>query len=605
MINNYIKAAEAAKIGIWEINLENDTVRWDPVVKQILEVPQNYIPTRGDGLLFFPSGKHRDRITYFLDKAATQGTAFNEKFQIKTYDQTTKHVECVCQVELKNKKPFRLLGTFQDISKEQNLINELELSVKKLSSVFSGANDSIIIIDSLTGIITDCNNRSQELTGYTNQELIGLHNSNLFPVENRKDIRFFLTNQLKMDDYFVNDTYIKTKTGALLPVEVASGKKFVVDNQTFLVCFFRDISERKNVEANMNMLSLVASETTDTIVIANPKGEIEWANNAFIKLTGYTLQEIYGKKPGSLLTGPETDIEISQKMGFAIQNCKDIKVIVLNYKKNKEKYWFELNLTPVFDHQQTCIRFIGVGRDVTNHKQKEIELQKILEVTSEQNTKLVNFSHIISHNIRSHTSNLEMVLDVMDHATDDKEKLSYVDMFREGTQKLSETIEYLNEIITIQKNRNIEKKEIFLKTELERIKIILQQTIIKSQIKIVDNIPENLTVRVIPPYLDSILINLITNAIRYRCPKRQATLEITYEKANRSTIIYFKDNGLGLNLERHKHKIFGMYKTFHGNEDARGIGLFLIKNQIEAMKGKIELESIEGVGSTFKVYLYD
>lgn len=605
MINNYIKAAEAAKIGIWEINQVNDTVYWDSVVKQIVEVSIDYVPIRGTGILFFLSGSNRDRITYFLERAATEGKSFNEKFQINTNNDAIKHVECVCQVEMKNQKPFRLLGTFQDITKEQNLINELELSVKKLSSVLSSANDSIIMIDSITGIITDCNSRAQELTGYSNEELIGLHNSNLFPVENRKDIRLFLTNQLKKDEYFVNDTFIKTKTGTVLPVEVASGKKFMVDNQTFLVCFFRDITERKNVDANMNMLSLVASETTDTIMITNPQGEIEWANNAFTKLTGYTIQEIYGKKPGCLLSGPETDKDTVKKMGTAIKDYQHVIVIVLNYNKKKEKYWFELNITPVFDNQQNCIRFIGVGRDVTVHKEKEIEIQRILEVTSEQNNKLVNFSHIVSHNIRSHTSNLEMVLDLMDSAADDQEKLSYVDMFRVGTQKLSETIEYLNEIITIQKNSNIEKKSVFLKTELDRIKIILQQSILNSEIKIIDNIPTSLSVKVIPAYLDSILLNLLTNAIRYRCPKKSATLDITFEKTNEATVIYFKDNGIGINMERNKHKIFRMYKTFHGNQDAKGIGLFLIKNQIEAMKGKIELDSEEGVGTTFKIYLYD
>jgi PAS domain S-box-containing protein len=65
------------------------------------------------------------------------------------------------------------------------------------------------MIDSITGIITDCNSRAQELTGY-HEELIGLHNSNLFPIENRKDIRFFSKTK-KKDDYFVNDTFYKTK----------------------------------------------------------------------------------------------------------------------------------------------------------------------------------------------------------------------------------------------------------------------------------------------------------------------------------------------------------------------------------------------------------
>ena len=496
----------------------------------------------------------------------------------------------------------RLLGTFQDITKEQNLIGKLELSVKKFSSVFSSANDTIIIINANTGIISDCNSRIHKLTGYSSSELVGLHNSELFPIEIRKEIRVFLANQLKKDNYFVKETYIKSNKGTIVPIEVASGKKFIMDNETFLVCFFRDISERKNTDYNLNMLSLVASETTDAILISNPEGEAVWANEAYTKLTGYSLEETVGK-PRSILNGPETNLQTIHNINLAIENKKHLKFTILNYNKSKGKFWYESNITPVFDDRGDCIKFVCVGRDVTGRIEKEIELTRILEVTSQQNDKLLNFAHIVSHNIRSHTSNLLMVLDVIEGAENTDEKLSYIEMFKEGTEKLSETIEYLNEIITIQKNTNIEKKNIFLYDEIEKTKITLRPIILESQIEITHSIPEDLTVSVIPAYLDSILLNIFTNAIKYRSHSRKSFLKIGYEINENYTIISFKDNGLGLNLKKNGHKIFGMYKTFHGNDDARGIGLYITKNQLEAMKGKIEMKSEEGTGSIFKIYL--
>lgn len=605
MINKYeiyAKAAETAKIGIWETNLETNLLFCDLITKQILEVPEEYFPDIESGINFF-SRKNWIKLRILIKRAIDNKIPTNGKIQIITAKNNIKHIECICQVEFKNNIVFRIFGTFQDITNELNLINELELSAEKFSSVFSSANDAIIIIDTTSGIITDCNQRSFDLTGYDTFELLGSHNSKLFPAEKRNEIKFFLENQLKKNFYFVKETYIKTKNGKIIPVEVASGKKFIVDNQTYLVCFFRDITERKNVEENLNMLSLVASETTDTIVIANPEGKAIWANKAYIKLTGLSLEEILGNKPGYLSKGPETDVETTNKMRLAIKNKEDIKVVILNYNKQKEKYWFELNITPVFDNHDNCIKFIGIGRDVTAYKENEIELKRLLEVTSQQNSKLLNFTHIVSHNIRSHTSNLLMVLDIMETAEDSIEKLSYIEMFKEGTEKLAETIEYLNEIITIQKNTNINKTTIFLKEEIEKTKKTLNTNILKSRITITDSIPDNLTVRAIPEYLDNILLNLFTNAIKYKSPEREANLEIGYEINEEYTVISFKDNGLGINLNRNRHKIFGMYKTFHDNEDAKGIGLFIIKNQIEAMKGKIDIESEEGVGTTFKVYL--
>ncbi|MBG6111141.1 PAS domain S-box-containing protein [Flavobacterium sp. CG_9.10] len=599
----YFKAAQSAKIGIWKMNLQTEDVFWDAVTKHILEVPEDFNPVNGSGIKFYTEGENRDKMMTLINRAITDGISFEDKFQITTGKNNIKYIECICQVEIVDGIATQLLGTFQDITKEQNLINELQLSVEKFSSVFSSANDAIFIIDASNGIITDYNPRAAELTEYNSDELIGLHNSTLFPIEYQKQVRYFLTQNRTNDEFTVNEACIKTKSGESIPVEIASGKRFIVNHITYLVCYFRDISERKNVEEKLNLLSLAASETTDTIVIANPQGEAIWANNAYLELTGLSIEEVIGQKPGYLSRGPETDLQSTLLMKKAIQDKKSIKITILNYNKQKEKYWFELNITTVFDSDNNLINFIGVGRDVTSRIEKEIELKQLLEVTSQQNDKLYNFTHIVSHNIRSHTSNLAMIVDVIENTEDIAEKLSYYDLFKEGTEKLSETIEYLNEIITIQKKTNIAKKKINLKDEIEKTKSALSLVIKESQITISHTIPEDLFVYVIPAYLDSILLNLFTNAIKYKSRKRKAFLEIGYEINETYTVLNFKDNGLGLNLVKNGHKIFGMYKTFHGNEDAKGIGLYMTKNQLEAMDGKIEVESEVDHGSTFKIYL--
>ncbi|WP_426092049.1 PAS domain S-box protein [Flavobacterium sp. DSR3-2] len=599
----YFKAAQSAKIGIWKMNLLTNHIFWDAVTKCILEVSNDFEPVNGSGINFYTEGENRDRIKSRMESAMHEGISFEDKFQITTAKNNIRFIECICQVEIIDGKPVNLLGTFQDITNEQNLINELRLNVEKFSSIFSSANDAIFIIDTSNGVITDCNPRSSDLTGYDLFELKGLHNSKLFPEEFRKQVRFILNYNLYRNEYTVDETYIKTKGGKSIPVEIASGKKFQVDNITYLVCFIRDISERKNVENKLNLLSLAASETTDTIVIANLNGDAVWANQAYLDLTGLNMDEVIGRKPGSLSTGPETDLKTTLLMQKAIKNKESIKTTILNYNKNKEKYWFELNITTVFDSDNNFINFVGVGRNVTLRIEKELELKRLLEITSCQNNKLFNFTHIVSHNIRSHTSNLSMIVDVIENTDNIEDKLSYFDLFKEGTDKLSESIEYLNEIICIQQNTNIEKKGIRLKHEIEKTKMALSLAIKESKIIITDTIPEDLVVTAIPAYLDSILINLFTNAIKYKSPERTATLSIGFEIIEDCIVIHFKDNGLGLNLEKNGHKLFGMYKTFHGNEDAKGIGLFITKNQLEAMDGRIEVESAVGQGSNFKIYL--
>ena len=599
----YFKAAQSAKIGIWKLDLHTNHVFWDTVTKSILEVSEDFEPILSSAIRFYTEGENRDRIQSHIDVAISKGIPFDDKFQITTAKNNIKYIECICQIEMIDGKPAHLLGTFQDITNEQNLINELQLNVEKFSSIFSSANDAIFIIDTSNGIITDCNTRSSDLTGYDIIELKGLHNSKLFPEKSRKQINDILNYNLHRNEYTVNETYIETKYGKSIPVEIASGKKFQVDNFTYLVCYIRDISERKNAENKLNLLSLAASGTTDTIVITNENGKAVWANQAYLDLTGLSMEEIIGQKPGYLSKGPETDVQTSLLLREAIKNKENIKVTILNYNKKKEKYWFELNISTVFDSKNNFMNFVGVGRNVTSRIEKELELKRLLEVTSSQNSKLYNFTHIVSHNIRSHASNLSMVIDVIESTEDISEKLSYFDLFKEGTEKLSETIEYLNEIITIQQKTNIEKTKINLKHEIEKTKMALSLLIKESKITISDTIPDDLVVTAIPAYLDSILLNLFTNAIKYKSPERKPTLEISYEIIEDYVVLNFKDNGLGLDLKKNAHKLFGMYKTFHGNEDAKGIGLFITKNQLEAMNGKIEIESEVGQGSNFKIYL--
>ena len=96
---------------------------------------------------------------------------------------------------------------------------------------------------------------------------------------------------------------------------------------------------------------------------------------------------------------------------------------------------------------------------------------------------------------------------------------------------------------------------------------------------------------------------MISNAIKYRHEDRNPEIEIQTRENNGSRTILIRDNGLGIDLKKHRDKLFGMYKTFHRNRDSRGIGLFITKNQVESMGGKIEVESQVNEGTTFKVIL--
>lgn len=133
----------------------------------------------------------------------------------------------------------------------------------------------------------------------------------------------------------------------------------------------RDVTGQIEREQKLEELSLVASKTTDIVIITDEKGITTWVNSAFTELTGYSLEEIEGKKPGDLLQGPATDTETVKRISRAIAEQQPIEEVILNYSKQGDPYWLEMTIDPIFDDEGNCIRFIAIERDVTEQKKEE------------------------------------------------------------------------------------------------------------------------------------------------------------------------------------------------------------------------------------------
>jgi signal transduction histidine kinase len=195
-----------------------------------------------------------------------------------------------------------------------------------------------------------------------------------------------------------------------------------------------------------------------------------------------------------------------------------------------------------------------------------------------------------------------MLLDFLHHENDEREKQKILGMLDNASVNLLDTIDNLNEVLAINANINVEKKVINLFEKLKSVEKNLADVINENQAQIESDFLLNDTITTVPAYLESILMNFITNGIKYRHPNRKPIILLSLEKGKPFTILTIKDNGLGIDLKKYGNKLFGMYKTFHTHENARGMGLYITKNQIEAMGGRIEVESNVGVGTTFKIY---
>ncbi len=308
----------------------------------------------------------------------------------------------------------------------------------------------------------------------------------------------------------------------------------------------------------------------------------------------------------------KTDFDLYSKEVAQISRDEDLEVMrtlepmlgreTINVRLDGRATNFLTSKIPLLDLEGKAYGLIGMSMDITNLKQKEDELRDLINVTAIQNKKLINFAHIVSHNLRSHTANFSMLLDFLIKEKEESEKERILKMLTHASDNLLDTLENLNEVVDISTNVNLDKKSVNLNESIVRVQQNLSAFLQKNQVEFNNSVPPKLMVSCVPAYLESIILNLLTNAVKYRNPKQNPVITLSAKRQDKNVIFSVSDNGLGIDLDRYGGKIFGMYKTFHNNKDARGLGLYIIKNQTEAMGGNITVSSEMGKGTTFNVY---
>lgn len=389
---------------------------------------------------------------------------------------------------------------------------------------------------------------------------------------------------------------------------LAAGKPLYKKRQLVgLTGTFQDIDEQvvANIETKKNEkllrtlvdnlpLNVYVKDTNSKKILVN-KAECEHLGvNNEDELLGKDNFDIYNYETAKRFT--EQDIKVMTSLVPILG-----EEVISTDKKGSQKTYLTSKI-PLLDEQGSSTGLIGISLDITNIKQKEKELRNLIDVTSLQNKKLINFAHIVSHNLRSHTANFSMLLDFLQHEEDEEEKETILNMLNSASNNLLDTIGNLNEVLAINTNVNVEKKVVNLYDYILNVESNLKDFITENKAEIVNKISQKQSLKVIPQYLESILINFITNGIKYKHPDRNPVLSLKLSSNEDYKVLTIKDNGLGIDLNKYGNKLFGMYKTFHTHENARGIGLYVTKNQVEAMGGKIEVESEVGAGTTFKIF---
>jgi len=213
---------------------------------------------------------------------------------------------------------------------------------------------------------------------------------------------------------------------------------------------------------------------------------------------------------------------------------------------------------------------------------------------------LADFAQITSHNLRAPVSNLNALLGFYNES-DEEEKAILVKKIQMVTSHLTTTLNTLVEAIKVRSNHSQEREDIKFEDVLKSTTEILSGEIIKTKAIIKTDFSKVPIINYNKIYLESIFLNLLSNTLRYKSKDRIPEIYIESAINNSQVVLKISDNGLGINLDRHGHKIFGLNQVFHRHPDANGIGLYMTKTQIEAMGGTIAVSSKVNEGTTFTI----
>lgn len=496
---------------------------------------------------------------------------------------------------------------YMSIRDDISALKKLNAELSRLSEVAARISNLVIITDSDYNI-EYVNEAFEKTLGYHFNEVVG-----------KKPYQFLYGKGTKMKDIeqLRKGLALKEPFSARVLNYSKSRQPFWLDiDFTFIknsdgkveriIAVEKDVTElvkaKNELVRERNLLRTIVDYLPSKVFINDASMSKVLANKLFLEFFGFDSEEdligltYYDIFPAKMAERFERDeiVLISERKSILNE-----EVMLLN--SAGEKKWVLISRVPFTTKQGEVPSIISIFKDITDLKKRQEELEKSLSVVSQQNRQLLSFTYIVSHNLRSHSANISSLINMIEAEQDKSNKEAFFQMLKSSSDNLMETLENLNSVVNIQQNTGAEQTDFSLKQIVLDVVKLLTLEINNAKVEVELAIDADDKVRFNKSYMESIVLNLVSNAVKYSDADKKSFVKISFKKEKGKCILSVADNGLGLDVKRYKTRIFGMYQTFHMHPKAKGLGLFITRSQVEVMGGKIEVEGELGVGSTFTV----
>lgn len=418
----------------------------------------------------------------------------------------------------------------------------------------------------------------------------------------------------KVDDAFkssfVSSVYntiqhrILTPNGKIKFVEERWKVSFDRNNEpirVFGTC--QDVTEKFQYEEKLALSSLIVNSSHDVILSITLDGTITSWNKGAEKVLGYNSQEAIGQSIYMLIPPELHEEEIN-----ITANIKEKKILdryeTVRIKKDGTIVDLSLTVSPILNELNQVIGASKIMRDISAQKVSEYEKAQMMNDLIQRNKDLEQFAYIVSHNLRAPVANIIGVTNFMKMPDiQPEENNQMVSALNKSVVALDNVIKDLSLILQIRREINEQKTLIQFSAIMDEIQLAIENLIQKESVEFVLDFSEIDEINSIKSYIYSIFYNLISNSIKYKQLDVQPTIKIKSYLIDKQIVLVFKDNGLGIDLKKNKDTVFGLYKRFHSHTEGKGMGLFMVKTQIETLGGKISIRSEPNRGTEFKIEL--
>jgi PAS domain S-box-containing protein len=364
-----------------------------------------------------------------------------------------------------------------------------------------------------------------------------------------------------------------------------------------------NINYNQKLRQNFERYESLAKATSDAIWDHDFEIDRTYiAGEGYRKLFGYNLANQFSEHQfWESKLHPEEKETILEELNKAIKDPK-VKQSELEYRflKADGTYAHVRDRFFIIRENGNAIRILGAKQDVTSQKIEEQEKEKLISELIQNNKDLKQFSYITSHNLRGPIASLLGLSSLLDnYKVEDPTLQQILAGIKKATHMFDDIIKDLTKVLNIKDHISIPQEDLSVSDALNKGIAQNETMIIEINAKIESDFSAAPIIRFNKAYLESIFFNLISNAIKYRSPSRELKINVTTEIIENEIVLRFSDNGLGLDVNLYKDRLFRLYQRFHDHAEGKGLGLFLVKSQMEALNGSIDIESTVGSGVTF------